>query len=178
MVAHTDTPRHPLDQPWDLYLHHTGGSSSDTYGSAYVHALRVETCEQWGAMLQHVPPLGRACARGKIRTLQGHVSGYSFFRNGILPEWEHPSNERGSTLLARLTDAAAADHAWQALLCECGRGAAPACVTGVQMTVRDSRWGLHCRISAWTTKRKGSAALTREWLLRLGLSATETPRKY
>jgi hypothetical protein len=178
MPSHSDT-LHPLDQPWDLYLHHTGGSSIDTYGTAYAHSLRVETCEQWGAMVYHVPPLGASSVRGSgIRTTQGRVSGYSFFRNGILPEWEHPSNDKGSTLLARVTDVVEADRTWEAVLCDCGRGAAPACVTGVQMTVRDSRWGPHCRISAWTTKRKGGVAQAREWLLRLGLSATETPRKH
>lgn len=155
---------HPVD-PWSLYAH--GAADAASYNTAYVHVFKVETCEQWGAVWNHVPmhAIHRPDARVRVRGIA--VTSWSFFRDGVLPEWEHPANKRGATLTARVALAPHdASELWKCLMVECVRGAAPDEVLGVQIARKQSRHASFTKVDVWLASDARLHPL-REWVVGL-----------
>jgi len=125
--------QHPLSNVWTMYAHHSTDSTS--YSESYVKLLDVSTCEQWGQMVQHVPGADYLATRNvSVRVGTKRLTGLSFFRDGVTPEWEHPTNVGGTTLASRLKlEPHAARTLWIDVLCECARGAMHDDVVGVHL---------------------------------------------
>jgi len=124
---------HPLSHMWTMYAHHQTDSAS--YNKSYVKLMDVTTCEEWGQMMQYVPGAGLFAYRNvHIRIGEKDVTGLSFFRDGVTPEWEHPANLGGTTLASRLRlEPCDATALWIDVLCECARGATSDDVVGVHL---------------------------------------------
>jgi hypothetical protein len=137
----------PLD-PWSFYAH--GVADAASYNAAYTHLITVTTCLEWGHAWNYVRPdcIARPDVAVKLRGME--VTAWSFFRAGIKPEWEDPSNHNGSTLTARASlPPEAATRVWTALVAECARGAAPAHVVGVQVARKRSKHGFSTKFDVW-----------------------------
>ena len=146
-TCHTSTTL--PDGAWTLYAH--GTADATTYASALTPMTTVQTCEDWARMWNTVHRGARSDVRVLVR--KKPVAGWSFFRDPVRPEWEHPSNEDGSTLSARVALAPdRADALWTALLCDCARGRADDAVLGVQISHKWVRHTPALKIDIWLAK--------------------------
>lgn len=172
----TSPESHPLSSTWTLYAH--SQSDATTYRARYWRLLDVGSCEQWGAMVQHVPAASTIAAPRVSLRIYGHpVHSFSFFRDGITPEWEHPRNEHGYTLSAR-SARTSTDRArlWVDLLCECARGALDDAVLGVQLSSRRGA-GDHFKVDVWCTQNAPPCTALADWQRRHSLSLRPMARK-
>ena len=117
-----------------MYAHHPSIDAT-SYRESYVKLMDVSTCEQWGQMMQHIPSADHfACDNVVVRMGSKHITGLSFFRDGVTPEWEHPHNVGGTTLASQLRlDSHAIKSLWIDTLCDCARGAMDDGVVGVHL---------------------------------------------
>ena len=173
----TSPESHPLSSTWSLYAH--SQSDAATYRARYWCLLDVDTCEQWGAMVHHIPAAATIAEPRVSLRIYGHpVHSFSFFRDGVTPEWEHPRNESGYTLSARSVRTCA-DRArlWVDLLCECARGALDDAVLGVQLSSRRGATA-HFKIDVWCEKDAPlSCPALADWQRRHSLPLRPTVRK-
>ena len=140
------TGQWPLDAAWSVYAHRTAEATD--YTNAYQHVCTVSTCEEWARLWNHLPSPSASVA------VQGQTIGtWSWFHSGIRPEWEDPNNADGTTYVTITSG----KHAWEALVVECVRGAAPEGLTGIQC----KRVGARLKVSVWA--RAGAPSLS-GWL--------------
>lgn len=156
-----DTDTHPLPDTWTLYAH--SQADSMTYHVSYDRITTVATCEDWGRFWNHIPH-GLVGTHDRDVHVRGRrVQTWSYFKNETQPEWEHPDNHNGLTFVCRL-HGDEARRAWQTLLVECTRGAAPSAMVGIQVTQKPSRrQSPFVRCDAWFSAGATSAA-AKAWL--------------
>ena len=131
---------HPLADAWSLYAHPLADAS--TYRAAYTLLGTVTTCEEWGALWQHVPGAD-SFAKHDVGVMlrKQRIVALSFFRGATKPEWEHPDNHGGTTLTTRTTlPPDRARDVWTSLVADCARGAVEDGLLGVQVS---QKWGRH-----------------------------------
>jgi hypothetical protein len=116
--------------------------------------------------------------------IQGRrITSWSFFKDEILPEWEHPSNEHGITYSLRTTmNCDDVYTLWETLVTHCTLSTHPNYLNGVQVyrkssTVRFREPGLPMKFDIWFGS-SGSHIEIVEWLSRNlpNYSFTHAPR--
>ena len=155
---------HPLESTWTLYAHTTVHTEKG-YGCSYEKVCDVSTCEEWGSMWSSVgePITGR---RGVQVCIKGRkFPSWSFFRDGILPEWEHPKNQNGHTLCHRSD---CVREAWKDLVADCARGASPPEVNGVQVTQKIGRNTIYMKLEVWLGEGADVTETVSQWLCPFG----------
>ena len=140
---------HLLPHKWSLYFHFVCDASS--YKLSYTHIMDVESCEQWAQMIKFVPGFQVVLRQNtKLMVYGREVNSFSFFKNGIIPEWEHQANHHGFTITTRLkllqTEA---EHLWTFMTCECARGAMNESVLGIQLTRKWSKHLILVKVDFW-----------------------------
>lgn len=140
---------HLLPDKWSLYFHFVCDASS--YKLSYNHIMDVESCEKWAQMIKFVPGFQVVIRPNtKLLVYGREVTSFSFFKNGIIPEWEHQANHHGFTMTTRLKlPQIEAQHLWTIITCECARGAMNESVLGVQLTRKWSKYLNSVKVDFW-----------------------------
>jgi len=140
---------HLLPDKWSLYFHFVCDVSS--YKLSYIHIMDVESCEKWAQMIKFVPGFQLVLRPNTKLIIYGReVNSFSFFKNDIMPEWEHQANHHGFTITTRLKlPQTETEHLWTFITCECARGAMNESVLGVQITKKLSRHLILVKVDFW-----------------------------
>lgn len=143
---------HLLADKWSLYFHFVCDASC--YKLSYTHIMDVESCEQWAQMIKFVPGFQVVLGPNtKLMVYGREVNSFSFFKNGITPEWEHPANHHGFTITTRLkllqTET---EQLWTSLACECARGAMNESVLGIQLIRKWSKHIISVKVDFWLSQ--------------------------
>jgi hypothetical protein len=168
--------QNPLSSPWSLYAHSASNSSS--YKVSYMHVMDVSSCEEWGSMIQHVPGPEVFVRGDAVFQICGRrIISLSFFKDGIIPEWEHPRNKKGSTLTSRANMLSEEMKTlWVNTTCDLARGGIDDAVLGIQFSQKKSRFAPpHVKIDVWLCEGAKVEEIQR-LLSQFGLIFTCTPR--
>lgn len=167
---------HPLEAPWSLFAHTL--SDASTYSAAYTHLATVATCEEWGSLWAHVPGADvLARADRAIQLKAQRIVSFSFFRDDVKPEWEHPQNHGGATLTARVTLAPErAQDVWTTLCADCARGVSDDGVLGVQVSQKRGKPHPTLKFDVWLHASCDAARMARLTSAATGLAFALAPR--
>lgn len=146
----------PTATAWTLYAHFA--CTAETYASSYMRMCTVASFSDFWRMWHHTHPDLIADTARAVAIGGRPVTAWSFFRDGSVPEWEHPTNAAGKVVPVRA--ALAPDDAtriWQTLLMQCVLGTHPSHLNGVQITrksthVRAGEPGLFMKVDVWLDK--------------------------
>ena len=107
----------PTRDRWTLFSHYL--SSAESYQTSYLRMCGV-------ASFQDVlDACGTTLTRGSSEMRVGsfnqgrRITSWSFFKNGISPEWEHPENASGITFSVRSTMSPDDAYMWETLVTNC-----------------------------------------------------------
>ena len=143
----------PTRDRWTLYSHYL--SNAESYQTSYLNMCDVTSFQDFGRMWNHTHPklIGDA---SRIVQIQGRrVTSWSFFKNDISPEWEHPENACGLTFSVRTTMSPDdAYNLWESLVTACVLSNHPETLNGVQLSrksghVRPHEPGLFMKCDLW-----------------------------
>uniref|UniRef100_A0A060THD7 ARAD1D30096p n=1 Tax=Blastobotrys adeninivorans TaxID=409370 RepID=A0A060THD7_BLAAD len=142
------TVTHPLSHKWTLWYTRPPVNSKEDWKNLLKEIVTVSTVEEFWGMFNSIP---------KVDELQLR-SDYSFFRDGIRPEWEDQANGAGGKIVyvlphKRSQNAITADEAWLKTLLGVIGGTLDndtGMITGVFINVR--RAGT--RVNIWTSKTR------------------------
>lgn len=143
----------PTRNPWTLYSHHL--SNSDSYKTSYTKMCDVESFQDFGRMWNHTHPRLVGDPHRVVQIQGRRVTSWSFFKDRISPEWEHPANEQGITFTHRATMSSdVAYHLWETLVCHCVLSTHPTHLNGIQVSrkssiVRHHEPGLLMKFDLW-----------------------------
>lgn len=145
---------HPLASPWTWYLHKEG---SDGYKSTLAVAGSCETIESFWRLKNNIPSFQKAFARHTILLVEkSPVTGMSFFRGTVTPEWEHAQNVNGVIMECKGSfDAKAVDEMFLAQLMKLVGNVAPVSCNGIRVVHKNGRKSFY-KIEMWY--RAGSTA--------------------
>lgn len=88
---------HPLERKWVAYAHFVGNDYVFMrLGGDYTVSNLKEFWRTFAYFSGYLPSLPNVQLRG-----QGWVEGFSLFEEGVLPQWEDPSNKDGGEVVAR-----------------------------------------------------------------------------
>lgn len=140
---------HLLPEAWILRAHWT--SNAITYAASYTKLFETRTCEDWGGLVRHgIAPSDLASLATVPLVARRAVHALSYFRDGINPEWEDPSNESGITYCTRgVFTAPFLRDLWRDLTCECARGASAPSLNGVLFGRKRHRTGVSFKVEFW-----------------------------
>jgi len=171
----------PTRNTWTLYAHYL--SNSDSYQTSYVKLCDVASFQDFGRMWNHTHPRLVGDPTHAVQIQGRRVTSWSYFRDEISPEWEHPYNEHGKTYSLRTT--MKCDDAytlWEMLVAQCTLSSHPDGLNGVQVyrksaTVRPHEPGLLMKFDIWFTASASRDDIV-EWLARSlpNYSFTHAPR--
>ena len=147
-----DTEDIPLRMAWTVYGHPVADAT--TYNSSYVVLSTVSTCNEWGAIYNHLPDVGTLAMADRAILLKSpsptRIVAYSFFRYFAKPSWEDPHNAQGTTLTARLVMTPdRLRSVWWSLCAMCAMESVDNHVLGVQVFQKWSRQAPMIRIDVW-----------------------------
>lgn len=151
----------PTANAWSLYAHMA--CNQGTYGASFLKAMTVDSFESFGRMWNHTHPELIGDAQRIVRIKKRNVTGWSFFLDGVTPEWEHPTNRRGKTYSCR--DAftpAKLTEVWKQLTMACVLAQHPPELLGIQITRKYTvGGGMHTKVDVWA---KHSSHALKAWL--------------
>ena len=157
----------PTRDHWTLFSHYL--SNAESYQTSYLRMCDVASFQDFGRMWNHTHPklIGDA---SRIIQIQGRrVTSWSFFKNGISPEWEHPENASGITFSVRSTMSPDDAYAlWETLVTNCVLSKHPDTLNGVQLSrksthVRPHEPGLFMKCDLWFSSDADCVAVT-QWI--------------
>lgn len=152
---------------WTLYSHFL--SDSDNYQASYVKMCHVSSFQDFGRMWNHTHP---KLVGDQSRIMQIHgrrVTSWSFFKDGISPEWEHPSNKNGLTFSLRCTMSCDDVYTlWETLVTDCVLSKCPSHLNGIQVSrksgsVRPREPGLLMKFDLWFSSEASQVHVS-HWL--------------
>lgn len=155
---------------WTLYSHYL--SNAESYNASYQRMCDVVSFQDFGRMWNHTHPTLVGDARRVVQIQGRRVTSWSFFKNNISPEWEHPENANGCTFSARTTMSPyEAYQLWETLVTTCVLSEHPASLNGVQLSkksnyVRPRELGLLMKCDLWFSSNADQASLL-EWIARV-----------
>jgi hypothetical protein len=105
-------------------------------------------------MMQFVPGFEKVLQPNTAVIVFGkQIKSYSFFKNNIIPEWEHHANEHGITLSTRLSlPQSEIRRLWTFMTCECARGSMNEHVFGIQFTKKNFKQKIYLKVDFWMSK--------------------------
>eukprot|EP00536_Pseudo-nitzschia_multiseries_P009927 jgi/Psemu1/242564/estExt_Genewise1.C_2890037 len=117
---------HPLQNEWVMWEHkaNQGPKDPDKWKENMKQLCKISTVEDFWRYFQHVPKPSQVFFDGDCRKLVGSeqktVEEYSFFKNGIEPEWGDPQNLTGGEWFCRqYLELDVLDLYWQNLVMSC-----------------------------------------------------------
>jgi hypothetical protein len=134
-----------LPEVWVLLAHWTSDATS--YVRSYAPMVTLHTCRDWGAMIQFCTGANDLTHVNSVPLFASRVVvTLSFFRSGILPEWEDPQNVEGCTYAARIPICSkTARDLWMYFTCDCVRGGMPGSLNGFLVARKSS----FLKVEAW-----------------------------
>ena len=120
-----ELPTLPMTCAWTWFAHKAAGAPQEgTYADRLLVLGHMDTlncfCRHWN----HIPKDSIFQSFG-LKVAGVPVNGFSFFQQGVRPEWEDPRCRAGGEFVFRVHDAAELDAAWRDLLFGCAAGHAP-----------------------------------------------------
>jgi len=140
-----------LSSEWTWYAH----CKSASYASGCVTVGQMSTVVDFWRHFHHTPSVGNFVLR-TVTANKMPLHGYGFFRDGVLPEWEHPRNREGGEFILRILAPADLESLWLDLLLGCIGGQAP--VVGIRCIAK-----LPIKIEVWYDGDTDAAAV-RAWI--------------
>jgi hypothetical protein len=159
----------PTRNKWTLYAHYL--SNSNSYQTSYVKLCDVASFQDFGRMWNHTHPRLVGDTTRAVQIQGKQVTSWSYFKDGISPEWEHPSNEHGITYSLRTTmNCGDVYTLWETLVAHCTLSSHPNDLNGVQVcrksgTVRPHEPGLLMKFDLWFTPSASHDGIV-DWLAR------------
>ena len=156
----------PTRDTWTLYSHYL--SNSDSYQASYRKMCEVASFQDFGRMWNHTHPKLVGDPQ-RIVHVNGHrVTSWSFFKNGVSPEWEHPSNKNGVTFSRRICMSNHdAYELWETLVAHCVLSTHPSSLNGIQVSrkcvrVRPKEPGLLMKFDIWFSSTASTSEIS-QW---------------
>lgn len=152
---------------WTLYAHFI--SNSNSYQTSYVKLCSVESFQDFGRMWNNTHPKLVGDPTRVVQMQGRRVTSFSYFRNNISPEWEHPLNDNGITYSLRTTMSCGDVYSlWETLVAHCTLSTHPDGLNGIQVyrksaTVRPHEPGLLMKFDLWFTSSASHTDIA-EWL--------------
>ncbi len=143
----------PTRNMWTLYAHYL--SNSDSYQTSYVKLCDVASFQDFGRMWNHTHPRLVGDPTRAIQIQGRRVTSWSYFKDEISPEWEHPLNEHGITYSLRTTMTCDDVYTlWETLVANCTLSSHPNDLNGIQVyrksgSVRPHEPGLLMKFDLW-----------------------------
>mgnify|MGYP006087267587 CR=1 FL=1 len=144
-----------LNDTWILYFHYAV-HDRNCYDSSIEAVAYVNDCCEFGYMCNALTPSDLS---NFVVSRQGaHITGFSFFRNGIAPCWEHPDNAAGfDVCLREATSDDAFDKCWHALMAIAMGETLNDCL-GVRVVSKASAHRVTRKLEAWMSANAGPEA--------------------
>lgn len=160
----------PTRNTWTLYAHYI--SNSDNYQTSYTKLCDVASFQDFGRMWNHTHPKLVGDPTRAVFIQSKRVTSWSFFKDGVLPEWEHPSNENGITYTLRMAMSCNDVYTlWEILVAHCTLSTHPHALNGIQVsrkgaTVRLREPGLLMKFDLWFSSSCSHSDII-EWFSRV-----------
>lgn len=139
---------HPLESVWvwRAHLRENGGSrgSWGNYTKGYFELAHSHSIESFWNVFNSLPCVSRF-ARNVVSCGKAPLTGFSLFRQGVLPEWEDETNAMGGEVCVRacMLPLACRDF-WMSLLLE-AIGGGTDCIVGARFVHK----GSHSKLEVW-----------------------------
>lgn len=86
--------KHPLQYMWTLWHRPAGGRGNVDWKASLLNIQNCSTVEDFWYMINSAP---------SVETMKAD-NDYHLFREGIMPAWEDPANEKGCSLIVNCSD--------------------------------------------------------------------------
>ena len=152
-----DASKHLLPNVWTLRAHAI--SNGQTYKVSYFQVMDLQTIYDWVVMRQWLKP-GDVFSNPSVayKLYENPITGFTLFKDNILPEWEDPRNANGTTCSLRGDfPGAVINDMWNELVLEVVRGGMHDSVLGIQITDKTSRKSC-VKFDVWFAKEMSPCA--------------------
>lgn len=155
--SQTNKQNYPLKNKWSIYDHTKGDSDNYEANTRYIGDIS-NVIEFWQFFNNYNLP-SKIFNNGNCKHMVGgkRISSISFFKKGILPNWEDPVNKKGAEVSKRKFDKknslSEVDNNWLELLMGCVGEYIDDSVTGIRVvdssSITNNDFKLLYRVELW-----------------------------